>query len=157
MSEIVQAQTSSEDSEGKSGFVRIALIAVGSFIGVIILIFVIGLVLAISDVERAGQIIKLLRDFLVITLALEGILILFAVAVLVVQVARTINLLQTRTRPILDNTQDAIETAKGSIEFASKHSFQPLIRLLSFFSGLRVFLVELGGLRRVLRRNHREE
>src|SRR5690606_34292133 len=115
-----------------SGFIRITIIATAGFVGVIILIFVIALVIALSDVERAGQIIKLVRDLFFITLTLESILIFFAFAVLIVQIAWSVNLLQTRTKPILENTQDALESAKGSIEFASKNTFQPLIRLLSF-------------------------
>lgn len=157
MSEIIEAPSQPEAKSSSSGFIRITIIATAGFVGVIILIFVIALVIALSDVERAGQIIKLVRDLFFITLTLESILIFFAFAVLIVQIAWSVNLLQTRTKPILENTQDALESAKGSIEFASKNTFQPLIRLLSFFSGLGVFFRELGGLRRVLRRERPKE
>jgi hypothetical protein len=143
----------SEQQEEKSGLsiTRIAIWSVGGLVAIIALIFIGGLVLAILDVERAGQLIQLLRDFLVIILTLEGIMILFAFAVLLIQIARSVNLVQTEVKPILDNTQDAVNTAKGTAEFVSKNAVQPVLRVSSFMAGLWAFVRELGGIRRAIR------
>ena len=146
--------TTSDQAEAKGGWgiKRIAVAATLSLAGIVILIFLGALVLAINDVERAGQIVQLLRDYLIIVIVLESILILFAFAVLIMQIARSINLVQTEVKPVLDSAQEATSTVKGTAEFVSKHAVEPLVRILSFFAGLRVFLRELGGIRRAIRR-----
>jgi len=147
----------SEQQEEKSGWsiTKIAIWSVGGLIAVIVLIFIAGLVLAILDVERAGQLIQLLRDFLVIVLTLEGIMILFAFAVLVVQIARSVNLVQTEVKPILDNAQEAVNTAKGTAEFVSKNAVQPVLRFSGFMAGLWAFVREFGGIRRAIRHSRK--
>lgn len=152
------AESSETQSTKKTGWsmTRIAAVATGFLVGLLVLLFVFALILAIADVERAGQIIQLVRDYLIIVILLEGILILFAIAVLMVQIARSVNLVQNEVKPILETTQETLNTVKGSAEFMSKNAAEPMIRASSFFSGLWVFLRELGGLRRAVRRTKKE-
>jgi hypothetical protein len=117
----------------------------------IVLLFVIALILAIADVERAAPIIQILRDLFLIVLALQSILICFALVVLIAQVARLINLLQTEFKPILHNTQETIKSAKGTVEFVGSNIADPIVRVSSFAAGVGVVLREVGGLRRALK------
>jgi hypothetical protein len=131
---------------------RIAVLSTLGLAGLIVLVFGGALILAINDLERAGRIIQLVRDFLIIVISLEGVLILFAVVVLIVQIARSVNLVQTEVRPVLENAQDATKAVKDTAEFVGTHAVELMIRVNSFIAGLRTFLRELGD-----RRDRREK
>jgi uncharacterized membrane protein len=131
---------------------RIVTIAAAGLIGVFLLLFIIAVVLSVINIDQAAPIVRMIRDLVIIFLAIEGILIVLALAVLILQVARLINLLQTEVRPILENTQEAVETARGTIEFVGANVTEPLIRTSSFLSGLSVMVYSLFGIRRAVRR-----
>ncbi len=136
---------------------RITTIAAGALIGVILLVFVIGVLLALlTDATQTAPRIQIIRDIVIIILALQGIVILVALAVLILQVARLINLLQNEVIPILENTKDTLNTAKGTVEFVSGNVTEPLLRASGFAAGLRVLVSEMGGIRRAIRREQAE-
>lgn len=147
------APPSEEPTSDESGSVigRVVLIAVGGLLGIIALIFVLGLLLAQGDVERLAPIIQIARDLVIIMLALQGILIILALAVLIIQVAKLINLLQNEFKPILQNTQDTLKSAKGTIEFVGDNVTEPLMRASGFFAGMSVMVSDLFGIRRAIR------
>jgi len=132
---------------------RITMIASGVLIGAILLIFVIGILLALlTDANQTAPRIQIIRDIVIIILALQGIVIVVALAVLILQVARLINLLQNEVIPILENTKDTLNAAKGTVEFVSDNVTEPLVRASAFTAGLRVLITEMGGIRRAIRR-----
>ncbi len=132
---------------------RILYIVVGVVIGLILLIFVIGLVLALfTDAEQTAARVQIIRDIFLIILALQGILIVIALAVLILQIARLVNLLQNEIMPILRNTQDTVNTAKGTVEFVGKNVAEPVLAFNGFMAGLGVLFRELFGIRRALKR-----
>ncbi len=130
---------------------RIATIAVAGFVGVMVLIFIVALVMAINDVERAARIIQILRDIIIIAMAMEGILIITSIAVLVVQIARLTNLVRSEVKPIVDGTRETVDGAKVTAEFVSKSLAEPLIQLKSFWAGLSTFVRETLAIRRAIR------
>lgn len=141
------------EEEAGSPLVRVVVIASVVLIGLVVGIFVIALLIAQGDVEKLAPIIQIVRDLVIILLALEGILIILALAVLIVQVARLINLLQNEFKPILQNTQDTLKSAKGTIDFVGDNVAEPVIRASSFFAGLGVLVGNLIGIRRAIRRS----
>ena len=88
---------------------------------------------------------------MLIFLALEGILIVLALAVLIVQVARLINLLQNEVKPVLKNTQETLNTARGTVEFVSDTVTRPVVQASAFFAGASVMTRNLLGIRRALK------
>ena len=134
---------------------RIVLIASAALIGLIVLLFVIALVLTLVTGGDFAATIRVIRDLVIIFLALEGILIILSVAVLALQVARLVNLLQTEVKPILENTQETVKTAQGTVEFMSDNLTEPVIRASGFLAGMSVLVTNLFGIRRALR--HAEE
>lgn len=138
--------------EGGTNLKKIVIIAAGGLIAVIVLLFVIALVLALAtDVASTGPIIRLIRDLVIIILALEGILIVLGLAVLILQVARLINLIQTEVKPILETTQDTVTTAQNTVSFVSSNVSEPIIRAGSFLAGAGAVTKEAFGLFRALR------
>lgn len=126
-------------------------IAIG-VIGLIVLIFVFGLLLALlTNVEATAPRIQIIRDIFIIMLALQGILIVLALVVLIMQVARLVNLIQNEVMPILQDTQQTVSTARGTVEFVGSNLTEPIVRAGGFLAGARVLLREVGGIRRAIR------
>jgi hypothetical protein len=140
-------------AEGGWSLRRIVIIAVGGLFGLFALLFVIALLLSgVSDVEGMGAVVRLARDLVIIFLALEGALIVLALGVLILQIARLINLIQTEVKPILENTQETLKTARGTVEFMSGNITQPLVRAGGFFAALSIMLNSVFGLRRAVKK-----
>ncbi|PJF25461.1 MAG: hypothetical protein CUN53_12675 [Phototrophicales bacterium] len=146
------SEAKSQQSSGWS-LRRILFVSVGSFFALLILLFLLALLIATaSDVEGAADVVRLVRDMVIIFLALEGALIILSLAVLILQIARLIAMIQTEIKPILENTQETVRTAKGTVEFMSENITQPMIRAGGFMTALVVFVENLAGLRRAVRR-----
>lgn len=121
-------------------------------VALIVLIFIFGLLLALlTNVEATAPRIQIIRDIFIIILALQGILIVLALVVLIMQVARLVNLLQNEVMPILQNTQETVNTARGTVEFVGSNLTEPIVRAGGFLAGTRVLLREVGGIRRAIR------
>ena len=145
-----------EDS-GSSGMdvKRIVLIASAALIGLIVLLFGIALVLTLVTDGDFASTIRVIRDLVLIVLGLEGILIIISLAVLALQVARLVNLLQSEVKPILDNAQETVKTAQGTVEFMGDNLTDPVIRASGFLAGASVLVTNLFGIRRAIQ--HAEE
>ncbi len=159
MSENTKDGTSAEAEEPKSknNIVRYTMIAAAGLGGVILLIFVVGVVLALlpNPVRTAAR-VQVIRDIFLILMGLESILIIFGLAALIIQVARLVNLLQNEVQPILKNTQETVNTAKSTAQFVGANVTEPVIKASAFMAGAGVFIREIGGIRRAIRpsRNH---
>ncbi|HVU14234.1 MAG TPA: hypothetical protein VHD90_23305 [Phototrophicaceae bacterium] len=136
---------------------RMALIASGVLIGLILLLFVIALVLTLVTHGDFAAIIRTIRDLVIIFLSLEGILIILSLAVLALQVAQLVNLLQNEVKPILENTQETVKTAQTTVEFMSENLTEPVIRASGFMSGMSVLVTQLFGIRRAIQRTADEK
>jgi len=127
-------------------------VAAAVIVGVMLLIFVIGIIVAlVTDAQQTAAKFQIIRDVFIIVLSLQGILIIAALAVLILQVARLVNLLQNEVMPILNNARETLNAAKGSVEFVGTNVTDPLIRVGGFLAGARVLFNELGGIRRAVR------
>lgn len=146
------------EAETSSGFdlKRIVIIASAVLIGLIILLFVLAVVLTLASNGDFAATIRIIRDLVIIFLALEGILIVLSVAVLTLQVARLVNLLQNEVKPILVNTQETVKTAQSTVEFMSTNLTEPVIRASGFFAGASALLSSLFGIRRAVQRTKDE-
>jgi hypothetical protein len=111
---------------------------------VIILISVIGVLVTAGVI--AGVILLLradaataekIRDIFIIFMAFEFILIGAALVILAIQLAVLINLLQNEIKPILDTTNEAISTIRGTANFLSGNLVEPVIKLNEYVAALR--------------------
>ena len=80
------------------------------------------------------------RDVFIIFMALESIIIGLVLIILVVQLARLINLLQNEIKPILDSTNETVSTLRGTTQFLSDNLAEPVIKLNEYFAGLQQFM-----------------
>lgn len=132
---------------------RIVFAAAGGLGGIILLIFVIGLILALTDqFEMTALRVQYFRDLFVIVMLIEGILIIGGLATLIVQVTRLIRVIQQETTPIVKDAQEAVSSARGTVDFVGDNVTRPIVQTGAFMSGAWVFVREWGGLRRAIRR-----
>jgi hypothetical protein len=150
--ETTPPETASPEQASRWSVQRIAVLGAGVLGGIIVLIFLIGVALAVfTDAPVTAARIEIVRDIFVIVLLLEGLLIVASLAVLVVQVGRLINLLQSKSKPILEDAQETVSSARGTVEFVGKNVTEPLIQAGSFITGVRTFVREVMGIRRAIR------
>jgi ABC-type multidrug transport system fused ATPase/permease subunit len=159
MSENVTTETQTSDSEsqseGKWTIQRIVMMSVFAFVALILILFVIGLLIALfGDVIYWAAIIQIARDIIVFVIAVQGILIVTALAILILQIARLINLVKAESVPIFESTQETLKEAKATTQFVSKHSIDPIIKMKAFFSGLLVFFAELFKINSLIKPNN---
>lgn len=142
----------SESDEKRSGWsmTRIAILVGGGFLGFVLVIFVLAVIFAFIDVEGLARFVEVFRDLFIIVLALSSTLIFIALAVLIAQVARLINLFQQGFSSIVEDLQETTQTAKGTAQFVSTNVTAPIVKAGGFFAGLLAFIREFGGLRRAL-------
>ncbi len=136
------------DSGGGPGITRYLVIALGGLGGVIILGLVIAVVGSIVNSDGVANFFRILRDFFIIVLALQGILISVALVVLVLQLTALINLLENKIRPLIKETRETMTTVSGTTKFVSQNVTTPVIRVASAVTGASTLLRELTGIRR---------
>jgi hypothetical protein len=147
----------SDADEGKSGpgITKWIIIAVAALAGLVILALVIALLGGLSGSEGVAAAFRVLRDFFIIVLALQGILISIALVVLVLQLTALINLLRNEIKPIIDETRQTATTVRGTAQFVSDNVASPVIKVSAAVAGARAFVGELAGIRRNVNGEHR--
>lgn len=89
-----------------------------------------------------------IANVFIIFMALESLFLGLTMVVLIIQVARLINLLQNEIAPILESTNETVNTLRGTSEFLSDNLVEPVIKVNEQMAGVRQFFVALGLLRR---------
>ncbi len=111
--------------------IGIAVVAL-VFLAIIVLVTVF---LLRQDVETTSKI----ADVFIIFMALESLMIGFVLIILIVQLARLINLLQNEIKPIVESTNETVSTLRGTTQFLSDNLSEPVIRLNEYFAGASEF------------------
>jgi hypothetical protein len=122
----------------------------GLLIGIGIGVVVVIALLIIAVIYMAGHPAQTetLRDIFIIFMALEGLLIGLALVILVVQLALLTNLLKHEIKPILDSTNEAARTLRGTAEFMSQNVVDPVIKVHASVAAVRSALDMLRPNRR---------
>jgi hypothetical protein len=85
-----------------------------------------------------------IRDIFIIFMALESLVLGFVLVILIIQLARLINLLQNEIKPILDSTNETVSTLRGTTEFLSDNVVEPVIKMNEYFAGFQQALKVFG-------------
>lgn len=142
-----------EDEKKPFSFIKFILYISIPPILIILVLFVGGLILALTgDPAQTAPRIGMIRDIFIIILAFEFILVVLALVALILQVARLISTVEDEIKPIIENTKETLETAKETAQFVGKNVTSPLVGAQAFFAGLFVFLRDIGGIRRAIRK-----
>lgn len=139
--DIADVEEPSEPSDSRRTLTIVA--AVG--LTLVLLVVVIGLLIWLAGHPEQAE---AWRDAVIVMLALEAFITGVAVIVLVVQVARLSALLQNEVRPLLEASNETLQTVRGTTTFLSDNMVRPVVRLSGAAAALRR-AIELIGLGRV--------
>ena len=131
---------SSDDGSGSRKIV------IGLIIGgvVVLALLILGLYLLILPTTDTARI----RDIFIIFMALESLLLGLVLIILIVQIARLTNLLQNEIKPILESTNETVNTLRGTTAFMSDNLVQPVLKLNEYLAAMTKMMALLGLARR---------
>ena len=120
---------------------------VGIAVGVIVALILVGAVIAavIYLVNTPSQ-AATWRDIFIIFMALESFVIGVALIILITQLAVLTNLLRHEIRPILEATNETVNTVRGTAMFVSENLSEPIIKLNSYVAALEKAVTALRSL-----------
>jgi hypothetical protein len=110
--------------------------------GVLLLAFIILSIVFLMTTDETNT--SKIRDIFIIFMALESLVIGVALTVLIVQVSSLVNLLQNEVRPMLEATNETINSLRGTTAFLSENMVEPVIKLNSYLAGLKRLLDMIG-------------
>ncbi|MEP7356660.1 MAG: hypothetical protein ABI847_05430 [Anaerolineales bacterium] len=134
-------------SEGQR---RALLIGGGIFAVLLVIAAVVGAIALIQRPALAASV----RDVFIIAMALEFLLIGVAMVVLIFQLAVLTNMLQHEIKPILDSTNETVNTLRGTTAFLSENLVGPVVKLNSYMAAVAQVADSLGMLGRFGRRKN---
>ncbi len=115
---------------------RTGVILIVAVVILLIVIIAAAVLLIRSDNETTARV----RDVFIIFMALESIIIGAALVILIVQLATLINLLQHEIKPIVDTTNETVNTLRGTVVFLSDNLTEPVIKLNAALAGIKQFM-----------------
>ena len=126
----------SEDGANQKKIIIGLIVAV-----VVILVILIGgvIILAQPTTDTAR-----IRDIFIIFMAIESLLLGLTLVILIVQMARLINLLQNEIKPILDSLNETTSNLRGTSSFLSDNLVEPVIKMNEYVAGLSEFFKLVG-------------
>ncbi len=111
-------------------------------IGSIILLITLGLALVVAAVllafnaETVAPGVEIIRDLMIIVLALLLALVGTAIVVLLIQIARLVNLLNNEVQPLIKAASDTVNTVRGTATFLSNNLVEPVMAVNSAVKGM---------------------
>lgn len=111
-------------------------------IGAIILLITVGIALVAAAVllalnaEAAAPGVEIIRDLMIIVLALLLALVGTAIVVLLIQIARLVNLLNNEVQPLIQAASDTVNTVRGTATFLSNNLVEPVMAVNSAVKGM---------------------
>lgn len=125
----IKAETNGNIKQDRKTITILAIVIV-----LVLGILITSLIFLLSPNTAAVSVARL-RDVFIIIMALETIFIGLILVVLLVQLARLINLLQNEIKPILDSTNETISNLRGTTEFLGINLAEPVIKLNEYLAG----------------------
>lgn len=114
--------------------------------GFFIVLLIIGVIVAVISMVNNPDKTETIRDIVIIFMAVESLLIGLVLIVLITQLARLTAMLQNEVKPILDSTNETINTLRGTTTFLSDNLVEPVVKVNSFVAAFRraIELVRFG-------------
>jgi len=123
---------------------------IGIIIGIVagILLLLAAAVASVIYLSNPNTPTEQIRDVLIIFVALEFMVLGVAMVILMIQLATLINLLQNEVKPLLESSNETVNTLRGTAIFLSENLSEPVIRMNEYASGARRFAELIGILRK---------
>jgi H+/Cl- antiporter ClcA len=131
---IEQVNDSQEDSGRK--------VVIGLIIGVVVILAL--LIVGVYFLLQDGETTAIIRDIFIIFMALVSVLLGAVLVLLVIQLARLINLIQNEIKPILESTNETVSTLRGTTAFLSDNLVQPVMKLNEYMAAFSQVAAIIG-------------
>jgi hypothetical protein len=118
---------------------------IGIVLGIIVAIIV--SILIFSFLVSNPSTTETFRDIAIIALAFESLVILTLLAVLIYQLIILIAMLRDDVKPMLESTQETLNTLRGTATFVSERVTKPAIQASGYISGIGRSMSVLFALR----------
>ena len=138
------AQGGQQQQDLTSGQRRVIIF--GIIIIIVVLAAIVGSIVFLMQ-RPLGEVARI-RDIFIIFMAIQSLLTGLALVVLMVQLARLINLLQNEVKPILDSTNETVSNLRGTTVFLSDNLVAPVIKLNEYLAGLTQLMQVIGLFKR---------
>jgi len=89
------------------------------------------------------EVLGAVRDVAIVLLALLSIVIGILLALVLVQLRKLAQMLRQEIRPMLDTTNETVDTVQRTTTFVSQNLVDPLIKVQSYTTGARTALRNL--------------
>lgn len=110
--------------------------------GVLLVVFIVLAIIFLMTTDPTNT--SKIRDIFIIFMALESLVIGVALIVLIVQISSLVNLLRNEVRPMLEATNETLNTLRGTTEFLGENLVEPVIKLNAYMAGLRRLMDMVG-------------
>jgi hypothetical protein len=101
-----------------------------------------------SNPQNAGPGVRIIRDLLIIVMALEIIIIGGAFTLFLIQLARLVNLIHNEVEPLLEAASDTVNTVRGTAAFLSKNLVEPVTAVNSTIRGVSKVMGDMDAIRK---------
>lgn len=115
---------------------RKLIVGITIFVVILLAITIAAVIFLIQPTTDAERV----RDVFIIMIAAMTLVMGFALILLIIQLARLINLLQNEIRPILEAMSDTSNTMRGTALFLNEHLADPVIKMNSSIAAMRRFM-----------------
>jgi hypothetical protein len=125
----------------------------GIVVATVLLVFfglvLIGLAIFLaSNPRNTGPGVRIVRDLLIIAMALEIIVVGAAFTLFLIQLARLVNLVHNEVEPLIDAASDTINTVRGTAAFLSKNLVEPVTSVSSTLRGVSKVVGDVDAIRK---------
>jgi hypothetical protein len=111
-----------------------------AIIGITFLLMFVAITLLLILLVRNPQLTQLIRDLMIITLAIEALFIGIVVILATIQITKLIRLLQDDVKPILDQANETISTVRSIANIVNENLTGPIMKIAGTLSGTVRFL-----------------
>jgi membrane glycosyltransferase len=111
-------ETVSQTGADKKSKRRMTVIGIG--VAVVVILIIAGFVLMIH-----GGVTGVVRDILIIFLAIESLVLVGLMVVLVIQMMALVRIMRDEVRPLIASAQETVNSARGTTQFVSRKIVTP--------------------------------
>lgn len=137
VNEITQSEPVNQEELKKQRRAIFAGIFIAIFIIIVIALAVWGLIQPTTNTTK-------IRDIFIIFMAVESFIIGLTLIILIIQIARLINLLQNEIKPIINSTNETANTLRGTTIFLSNNLVEPVMKLNEYMAAFQQMLKFVG-------------
>ena len=111
-----------------------------AIIGITLVLMFVTITVLLVMLERNPELTQLIRDIMIIALAIEGLFIGIAIILAIFQITKFIRLLQDEIKPILEQANETLSTVRSTAGMVNENLTGPIMKIAGTLSGTMRFL-----------------